>query len=198
MFVMRQREVVDPNNIKIDLRVGAVSLQTGEYKQYKPADPGFKKAVLASTAIPIVWAPVDISPDETNLVDGGVRNVSPLGDVLDADPDEVVIINCSPRTPPQLHAPLKNALDIGRHSLEIAMNEIFITDMQEFLRINRLVQEAAKAGVTLHNKDGKPYKYYDCKLIEPGEPLNDTLDFSREALDGSMEAGLAKAKEVLG
>lgn len=37
------QEEVDPNNIKIDLRVGTVSLQTGEYKQHKPADPGLKK-----------------------------------------------------------------------------------------------------------------------------------------------------------
>lgn len=78
------------------------------------------------------------------------------------------------------------------------MNEIFITDMQEFLRINRIVQEAAEAGVTLHNKEGKPYKYYECKIIEPDEPLDDTLDFSREALERSMEAGLSKAMEVLG
>lgn len=192
------QEEVEPEKIVVDLRVGAVSLQTGEYKQFGPTDPGFKQAVLASTAIPIVWPPVDVSPEHTSMVDGGVRNISPLGDVLDTEPDEIVIINCSPRKPPKLDVPLKNALEIGKHSLDIALNEIFITDVREFIRINRNVQEAAEKGVTLHNEKGKPYKYYKYKLIEPEEPLDDTLDFSREALGRSMEAGLWKAQEVLG
>jgi NTE family protein len=190
-------EEVEPEKIAVDLRVGAVSLQTGKYQPFKPTDPGFKEAVLASTAIPIVWPPVDVPPEYPNMVDGGVRNVSPLGDVLDTEPDEVVIINCSPREPPDLGVPLKNALEIGKHSLDIALNEIFITDVREFIRINRNVQEAAEKGVTLHNEEGKPYKYYKYKIIEPDEPLADTLDFSREALERSMEAGLRKAKEVL-
>ena len=193
------QEEVEPEKIVVDLRVGAVSLQTGEYKQFGPTDPGFKQAGLASTAIPIVWPPVDVSPEYTSMVDGGVRNISPLGDVLDTEPDEVVVINCSPsRKPPKLDAPLKNALEIGKHSLDIALNEIFITDVREFIRINRNVQEAAEKGVTLHNEKGKAYKYYEYKVIEPDEPLDDTLDFSREALVRSMEAGLRKAKEVLG
>lgn len=192
-----QREV-EPESVKVDLRIGVVSLHTGEYTQFKPKDQGFKKAVLASTAIPIVWAPVEISSTYTDMVDGGVRNVSPLGDVLDADPDEVVIINCNPRKPPKMDVPLRNALEIGKHSLEIALNEIFVTDVREFIRINKNVQEAAAQGLTLHNEEGKPFKYYDYKIIEPDEPLNDTLDFSREAIDRSMKAGWEKAKEVLG
>ena len=78
------------------------------------------------------------------------------------------------------------------------MNEIFVTDMREFIRINRNVQEAAEKGVTLHNEDGRPYKYYESKIIEPAEALDDTLDFSREALDRSIDAGWAKAQEILG
>ena len=192
------QQEVEPEKVKKDVRIGTVSLQTGEYIQFRPSDPGFKKAVLASTAIPIVWSPVQVSSQETYLVDGGVRNVSPLGDVLGEDPDEVVVINCSPRTPPALQKPLKNALNIGKHSLEIAMNEIFNTDVREFMRINHNVQEAAENGVTLHNEEGRPYKFYDCKIIEPHEPLDDTLNFSREALNRSMDAGWARAQEVFG
>lgn len=192
------QEEVEPERVKSDLRIGAVSLQTGEYRRFKPEDPGFKKAVLASTAIPIVWAPIDVLPDCPSMVDGGVRNVSPLGDVLDTEPDEVVIINCGPRKPPPRVDPMRNVLEIGKRALDIALNEIFMTDVREFIRINRNVSEASDKGVTLHNEEGKEFKHYEYKIIEPDEPLDDTLDFSREALERSMSIGLEKAKEVLG
>jgi len=58
-----------------------VSLVTGDYSFFKPQDAGFKKALLASTAIPVFWPPVDISEKYKQMVDGGVRNISPIGDV---------------------------------------------------------------------------------------------------------------------
>ena len=154
--------------------------------------------MLASTAIPLVWDPVDVSPRYSLMVDGGVRNISPLGDVLDDDPDEVVIINCAPSEPPVRSTPFKNALDIGIHTLDIMLNEIMETDIREFLRINTNVQEAALAGVGLHSRKGKVYKAYDYKLIEPDEPLGDTLDFSKETIQMRMDAGWEKARQVLG
>ena len=78
------------------------------------------------------------------------------------------------------------------------LNEIMETDIREFLRINQNVQEAALAGVALHNRRGKVYKAYDYKLIEPDEPLGDTLDFSKEMLQMRMDAGWEKARQVLG
>ncbi len=188
----------EPHKIEVDLRIGAVSLRTGEYTRFVPSEPGFEKAILASTAIPIVWKPVQVSAAYPDMVDGGVRNISPLGDVLDTDPDEVVIINCSPEAPPVATRPLSNALAIGMHTLEVMLNEIFITDLREFLRINYNVKEAQAAGVTLHNEKGKPYKYYDCKIIQPDEELGDTLDFSKEAIEMSIKAGWEKARQVFG
>jgi NTE family protein len=188
----------EPDKVKVDLRIGVVSMQSGEYVTFKPTDPGFRNAILASTAIPIVWSPVRVSDTFTDMVDGGVRNLSPLGDVLDTDPEEVVVINCSPITPPVLEEPLGNALDIGKHTLEIALNEIFITDVREFIRINHNVKEAETAGIKLHNEEGKEYKYYECKIIQPDEPLGDTLDFSPKSTEMRMEAGWEKAKEILG
>jgi NTE family protein len=192
-----EREI-DPTLVKTDLRIGVVSLRTGQYLRFRPGDPGFLRAVLASGAIPLIWPPVDVTPALPDMVDGGVRNVSPLGDVLDANPDEVVIINCNPRMPPTTDNPFKNALDIGKVALEVALHEIFTTDVREFLRINRNVQEAAEHGVTLHNEHGKPFKYYAYKIIEPESSLGDSLDFSREMLDRRMQIGWETAKRVLG
>lgn len=192
------QEEYEYEKVEVDLRIGAVSMRTGEYVRFIPSEPGFEKAILASTAIPVVWKPVQVSPAYPDMVDGGVRNVSPLGDVLDTDPDEVVIINCSPEAPPKVDRPLGNALDIAKHTLDLLLNEIFITDLREFLRINHNVKEAQEAGVILHNEKGKPYKYYDCKIIQPDEPLGDTLDFSKETNEMRLQAGWEKARQVLG
>lgn len=191
-------EEFEPQLMNTDVRVGAVSLMTGEYHQFRPNQPEFKDAVLASTAIPIIWAPVKLPPPYGDTVDGGVRNVSPLGDVLGDDPDEVVIINCNPRKPEKREKQLGNILDIGRRSLDIAVNEIFAGDIREFLRINRNVKEAKAAGVTLHHEDGRPYKYFESKIIEPDEHLGDSLDFSQEATQKRLVAGRERAEAVLG
>jgi NTE family protein len=197
LWEMIEKEV-QLDQIKTDLRIGTVSLRTGQYVLFRPSSPDFKRALLASTAIPIVWPPTDVSDAYLDMVDGGVRNISPLGDVLDDDPDEVVVINCSPRTPVLVDRPLRNALEIGIAALDVAMDEIFVTDLREFVRINVNVLEAAQQGVTLHNEAGKPYKYYRCSIIEPDETLGDTLDFSEAAIMRRMQIGWEKAKEVLG
>lgn len=198
LWELLQREA-EPGRLSKDLRIGVVSLRTGKYLRFRPGDPGFLRAVLASTANPLCWSPVEITPDLPDMVDGSIRNNSPLGDVLDADPDEVVIINCDPRTVPQRVKPFKNALEIGLAALDLMKNEIFVTDVREFIRINDMVLQAQAQGAVLHKHDGRPYKYYDYRLIEPDEPLSvDTLDFSRDGLNRMMALGWRKAMKVLG
>src|SRR5262249_34043090 len=121
------RELIDRefelSRVRRDLRIGTVSLQTGLYymfrlvdgqfqqrsegggdDEYRPVgldERGFRQIILSSTAIPVIWPPEDVRslPYLRAAVDGGVRNINPVGDVLDAldaDNDEVVIISCSP------------------------------------------------------------------------------------------------------
>lgn len=181
----------------IDLRVGAVSLLTGAYVQFKPDDEAFKAAALASTAIPVYWAPEDVG-QHGPMVDGGVRNVAPIGDVLDTGPDEVVIINCNPGAPKALDDPPGSIFDIATRSLDIAVNEIFVGDVREFRRINSLVRQAEAKGVTLADDDGNAYKYIECHVIEPKQHLGGTVDFSRETVLASMKEGWEEAAGVLG
>lgn len=188
----------EPDKIRADLRVGAVSLVSGQYVEFRGDDPALEKAVLASTVMPIVWEPFSVSDQYPEMVDGGVRNISPIGDVLDADPDEVVVINCSPQPPDELHQAPKDIVKVGLRTLDILLNELFQSDLREFLRINCLVQEAAANGVTLHHPvSGRALKYYDCKIIEPLAPLGDTLDFSQAAVQRSLQAGVERARQLL-
>ncbi len=189
---------IEPSKISVPLRICTVSLHTGEYLYFTPEDPHFKKAVLASAAVPIVWPPVDISFRFKGMVDGAVRNISPFGDVLDFGPEELIIISCNPQKPPRIDWPPRNILDIGRRALELASHEIFVSDCVAFMRINMVVQQAEKKGLELCNEKGRPFKYYSYTMISPDEPLDDALDFSRKAIERSMEAGWEKARQVLG
>ena len=189
---------LEPDRIKADLRIGSVSLINGEYKLFRKDSPNLAAALLASTAIPVIWEPVDVSPDYRAMVDGGVRNISPIGDVLDTDPNEVVIMNCSPLAADPLKNNLDDVVKIGLRALDIAMNELFVSDMREFERINDLVRQAAAQGVTLYKPNGKPYKYFPCHVIEPDQPLTDTLDFSQPSVQRSIQIGRDKAQQVLG
>ncbi len=198
LWEMLQAEL-DPKLIKADLRVGSVSLVTGEYVDFSKSESELAKAVLASTVMPVIWTPVDISSAYLSMVDGGVRNITPIGDVLDTDPDEVVIINCGPQAQNVLDHEPGNVVEIGLRTLDIVLNEIFRTDMESFVRINGLVKEAESHGVTLHNpKNGKPLKYFEYKIVEPAAALDDTLDFSQPSIQRSIKAGWDRAKEVFG
>jgi NTE family protein len=189
---------VDLQKVKVKLKIGTVSLETGEYYRDLPDDPDeFKRAILASTAIPIIWEPVEVSPQYRSMVDGGIRNMSPLGDVLDYDPDEVIIINCTPLEPVKMEKPPADILAVANRSLEIMMTEIFRTDLREFLRINEMVKQAEARKVTLYKQNGKPFKSYNYVLIQPDTHLNDALDFSRQAIANSMQAAAAKIDEVI-
>mgnify|MGYP000247648686 CR=1 FL=1 len=191
-------EEFDPALIRSDLRVGAVSLITGEYVEFRSYDPDLPKAIIASTVMPIIWTPIDISPRHRCMVDGGVRNISPIGDVLDAEPAEIVIINCSPEEIGVSNQPFSNIVQIGVRTLDILLNELFRSDMKEFLMINQLVRAAREKGVTLyHPTRGTPLREVECKIIEPDEPLGDTLDFSQKSVQHSMRAGIEKARAVL-
>ncbi len=192
------KKELEVDKIQADLRIGSVSLVSGAYVEFRSTSPGLAKAVLASTVMPVIWPPVKVSEEFQFMVDGGVRNISPIGDVLDSDPDEIVIINCGAEAIDPMASPPKTVVDIGMRTLDILLNELFVSDMREFMQINLLVQQAADHGLTLTNSSGKPLKYYDCKVIEPVSPLGDTLDFSKGSIQSSLVAGEERAQIVLG
>lgn len=189
---------IDPADIRIDFIVGAVSLKTGAFHAFRPSDPNFKKALLASGSLPLVFPPVDVSDELPSMVDGGTRNVSPLGLVRGSEPDEIVVINCSSAAALPIAQVPTSAIKISQRASEIAMFEIFSNDVGNFLRMNRLVEQAAKAGVTLTNDAGRPLRHYPLTIIEPDERLGETTDFSQAHVRRAYDAGWEKAKSILG
>src|SRR3989339_1896937 len=180
---------IDPSKIKTQLRIGYVSLLSGEYIMADPSKPPyidnsslFKQVVLASTVMPIIWTRENKPPFLSAAIDGGLRNTSPLGDVLEFNPEVIVVINCNPRKPQAEPKSNNNIIEITKRSIDIALNEILAEDVEEFDRINKLVRQAHEKGFTLTKDDGSAYREYTLKIIEPDELLDDTLDFSQPSI----------------
>ena len=198
----------DVKTDKYDLRIGAVSLISGDYRAFSPMDfdndEAFRSTILASTSIPVIWEPVQKIRLKNNLyfeeaVDGGIRNVSPLGDILDEDPTDVIIINCSPEKLFSDIESAKDILSIAKRSLsDITINEIFRSDVNFFLKINNLVEQAKKHGIDLYkdNNQTEVYKAFNSVLIEPADDLGDTLDFSQTAVKERIRVGYETAEEA--
>ncbi len=177
----------------IPAHVGRVSLQSGEYELVPSTDPDFLDAVWQSATMPVIWEA--IGPQ--SFVDGGLRNVTPLGDALEHSTNEIVVIACSGPKIEAVKAPT-SLLDVAKRSLtDITINEILLNDVQEFIRINDLVRQGHEAGLELKKQNGKPYRYCPITVIEPVNLMGDTLDFSQESIQRRMRHGEEVARATL-
>jgi NTE family protein len=142
-------------------RCGFVSLNNGEYYSVRHSDfktdEDFRNGILASTSMPVVWEPIKKITLAINgldltigqAVDGGIRNVAPLADVIDEinndDPQHdytIVIINCNSGTVNPENYEDATIAGIALRSLQdIAITEIFNNDIAEFLRINDIIHQ---------------------------------------------------------
>ncbi|GAB3180168.1 patatin-like phospholipase family protein [Telluribacter humicola] len=215
------------DDFKTAFQCGVVSLVDANYYTCRPedfaSDEELGRAILASTAMPIVWEPVkelrwkgDSVQNTTvirEVVDGGIRTVSPLGDVIQAIKEEttdvddyvIYILNCNSwdlQADPERNYHLTN---IALRALDdIAINEIFNDDLKRYLEINELVTQVRNAQrdqslppdfrLTL---GGKVLKCFQTVLIQPdpGE-IGHTLDSSAVTIERRREAGYLKAKHA--
>lgn len=188
-------------------RMGHVSLKDGAYYSQSADDFSdsneFNKAILASSTMPIVWAPVNQIEDKFgqriyNSVDGGIRNVSPLKDVIqeiNKDPEEaayyIIVINCQPKELAVKDIEY-NIISIATRSLiDITLAEIFRNDVEQFLFINQLLKSQGLNKVVVN---GKTYRAFNIKVIQPKESLGNSLDASKATLNRRRKIGYEIAK----
>lgn len=204
-LIYKNISLKEVDQVHCDFMFGSVSLDSGLYYTFHTHDfddeDQFRHGILASSSMPVIWPPVkEIHNKEgipfRQLVDGGIRNVSPLGDVIDFNPDEVVIINCNALDFKPYPDPAKNMIKIAARALtEITINQIFRQDIREFLHINDIIRQLPE-GVKIKKADGTFFKKYKSILIEPSHDLGDALDFSRYKIDSHIQDGYEAAKKV--
>ena len=146
-----------------DFAVGTVSLVTGESRTFKPPDPRFLDKLLASASIPVVFPHVDLEDEEDVLVDGGVRDITPVARGVAPDIDELWILLTSKmiRQGPDLPTSTVpendyqdwhdnflgtkvSGLDVLERTVEILTDEIYLDDIRGVLRWNRVLKSFEK------------------------------------------------------
>ncbi|MEM6763882.1 MAG: patatin-like phospholipase family protein [Bacteroidota bacterium] len=216
LFELLKRHVSlsEINTDKYDFRLGAVSLRSGKYLALSPKhfhkDLEFQKAILASASIPILWAPVESVETKENtffdLVDGSIRDTSPLGHVIQDHPDEIIIINCyTPEVESKAaEQPGKNIFSIASRALiDIALDEIFVNDLREFLTINDLVAQVKSQAPEMNlyrmsSSSGKRIRLqqFQTILIEPEKEMGNIIDFSPEKIQERKQHGYEMAEKA--
>jgi NTE family protein len=146
-----------------DFAVGAVSLVSGKYKEWTPNDPRFIERILASASIPVIFPPVTFSDEREVLVDGAVRNTTPLASAFKAQPDEIYVLLAS-RLPMDEPAFAESAvpeepygnwqdnalgtrvsgLDVLKRTIEILIDEIYLDDIRGAMHWNSIAEAAGK------------------------------------------------------
>lgn len=137
-------------------------------------------AILASASMPVMFEPVKSGlPGISWGMDGGVRNNSPLGDILHLQPDHITIVNASnPFARPRTIEDPGSIVDILAETIYHLVNEVFRGDYRQFLDRNAEVLRYVRDTGEEHPK----YQWFFHTLIEPkGNPWPKTLDFSPEA-----------------
>lgn len=172
------------------LRVGAVNWDTGDYQAVTQNTLNLPDWVLASASFPGFFKPIQISGFE--WTDGGVKNVTPLGDAIRAGATEIDVIMTGNPYKPNLWHPERKVLGFrlkGRsvlwralRAVDLALDEIVLGDLKEAGLKNDLA------------KLGGPYKNVKIRTLWPSRSLGtQPLDFNPENIRRMREIGYKDA-----
>jgi predicted acylesterase/phospholipase RssA len=205
------RERIQGSDIR--LMVGAVDLlgggliyfdsRTTEKTKRKDAEYELRpldhwKLVLASCSIPVFFPPVE--HDGCELVDGGVRDIAPLGVAIDTliemaeragdvDPQlELYIMLCTPRGAPPVSR-RGNIASIALRTMDLMCDEILRNDID--------VAETKNDLLDRHPDLTDRYRHLDMIIIEPDHPLIDVLEVDPGKIQAGIAQGRERAREVL-
>lgn len=169
------------------LRVGAVDLDSGVRRVWDEQDPAhLRKAVLASSAFPVFFEPVEING--RLYTDAGVREVSPIEDAIKAGAREIHLISTRPMEVVGAFD-RKGGLSLGRRVLGVMESEIERWDVRAVELYNALYEARHPLAV------GK--SYVTLKVLRPEQDLLDNaLDFNTTDIIANMGRGYADAKAM--
>ena len=190
----------------IDMRVGVVSLQSGEFRTIDKRVPDIHNWVYASCAMPTFFDPLQTS-DKQQWIDGGVRDVTPLGAALELNPSGVLVIRASPASNPATNKSFKGLVPIGLRSIALLQSEVSRNDIANTALINDMLAARDQtftalevAGISgpvatriLRSLDMQlsKYRFAQVRVIEPQEEFSDTLEFDPAKIRRAIDAGRA-------
>jgi NTE family protein len=198
----------------IRLRVGVCNLGTGTFRAVDEQTPRIQDWVYASCAMPVFFDPLettDANGVKEQWVDGGVRDVTPLGTALDLGAGAVLVIRASPRPQPGPVRTFPDLIKIGLRAVDILQSEVSANDTATADLINDLIaaraaQAAAltgagvgpaQAALILKPFDDRIAKYHFAPIhvIEPDREFSETLEFDPAKIRTAIAAGRLAAAD---
>jgi NTE family protein len=168
------------------LAVGAVCLDTGENVFARESNPEFIKWVLASASFPVFLAPIEI--DGKLWSDGGIKNVTPIGQAIRMGASEIDVIMCTNMNSKQVwNSTSKNALpDQALRVVDLMSDQIINDDIKIVGLKNDLADINPK------------YRKISIRLVQPsGILLQDSLQFTLEDTKRLIELGYNDADNAI-
>jgi len=164
------------------LAVGAVCLDTGDYVFGTENDENFPDWVLASSSFPIFLSPIEINGKLYS--DGGIVNITPLGQAIRMGATDIDVIICSD---PYL-------IDKWGKSKKVAIPHQLLRVVNIMSgQISRFDIEEIRLKNDLSNIDPK-FSHIKVRVIVPSRPLNvDSLTFKPEDTRRLIQIGYEDA-----
>lgn len=201
------KDFADPAKLAasgIDLRLGVVSLQSGEFRTIDQSVPDIHNWVYASCAMPVFFDPLQTS-DKQQWVDGGVRDVTPLGAALELNPTSVLVIRASPTSQPASKKNYGGMISIGLRAVDLLQSEVSRNDLANAALVNDMLaargqlfsglEASGITGVEANrlllplDKQISKYRFARIHIVEPEEEYSDTLEFDPAKIRKAIEAG---------
>ena len=140
--------------------------------------------VLASASFPMLFPPVEVNGKL--LIDGGVRDASPLKYPIDAGYKDVTVMSCwDIHRMPKLENRNFSAIEIGARSLSIIEHELLRRDVNS-------CQSASRRAKLGHSKKHA----VDLTLVCPRIDLGESFVFSPSNINRSYKIGYVVGSNV--
>ncbi len=130
--------------------------------------------VLASSAIPVAFPPVELTTPAGWYVDGGVRLNTPLHPAVGLGADRVLVVSATSTTygtpaPPGPAGGTPDIADAAAQVLHATLADRTTEDLRSLRRTNRLVATAAAAGRPglLTDAGGRSYRHIPVLAVSP-------------------------------
>jgi NTE family protein len=165
-----------------EVRVGAVNLNTGRYEMVSQRSDHFSDFVYASASFPLFFKPMVLKGEE--WTDGGIRNITPIGEAIKLGAEEIDVIMTSPLTDGNRWVSPKwpSGIPYVTRIIDIMSTEIFLGDLKEAGLKNRLAELK------------EPYRQVKIRIMAPEKGLTkDSLNFSPSEVLRMREIGYKQA-----
>lgn len=183
------KEILDETYLKqspVEFYACSVNVADGKITYAKPGiNEKIIDFIIASTAIPLVM-PLSII-EENAYLDGGIREVAPLGKAIDDGAQEIVCIVCQPREMEKKTLKTGKLIELSNQIMDIVTDELVNNDIKWLEKINTHIEK--NKGVDFIGPFSEK-KIINLTVIRPDSPLNIELtDFNPEQITELIQIG---------